>query len=249
MAINKLNVVNGIIQDRFVDEIPVKLQIVKPIGKRNTRTLIKMKDCIGITNHNTGNSSPTAGDELHAKWMQKVENADTQYVSAHLFVDQDSIIQTIPLDEVTYHAGDGKGDGNYKTISIEICENTKLLKAEENAKKLNAALLLTYPRLKIFKHQDWSGKFCPRVILAKNGWSKFVEDINNYVRGASVKTIIETITIDSDVYGYRTAKDALEDINRIREIPKGIYPVMIKHASGAWNIGNGYLYWINPKNV
>ncbi|MDF2841291.1 MAG: hypothetical protein K0Q99_2063 [Clostridia bacterium] len=255
MTINKLNIVDGIIQDKFVDDIPIKVQIVKPRGKMNVRTLIKMKECIGITNHNTANSAATAGDEVHANWMQNVENADTQYVSAHLFVDQDSITQVVPLNEVTYNAGDGRGMGNFKTISVEICENANVLKAEENAKKLNAALILTYPNLKIFKHQDWSGKFCPRVILGRNGWNNFIEDINTYATGASVKPIAtetkdtETVTIGSGVYGYRTAVDALNDVNRVREIPEGLYPIMIKHASGAWNIGKGYMYWINPKKV
>jgi len=183
----KLTIVNGIIQDKFIDDIPIRIQIVEPKGKANVRTLIKMTECIGITNHNTGNNSPTTGDELHANWMQNVENADLQYVSAHLYVDQDSITQIIPLDEVTFNAGDGKGRGNYKTISIEICENANVDKAEENAKKLNASLILTYSNLKIYKHQDWSGKYCPRVILNKNGWSKFVEDILNYVRIANMK--------------------------------------------------------------
>jgi N-acetylmuramoyl-L-alanine amidase len=241
MAIHKLNIVNGIIQNKFIDGIPIKIQIVKPKGKTNVRTLIKMKECIGITNHNTGNS--TAGDEAHAKWIQNIENADKQYVSVHMFVDQDSITQVVPLDEVTYHAGDGKGSGNYKTISIEICESANIPKAEENAKKLNAAFILTYPKLKIFKHQDWSGKFCPRVILARNGWNKFVEDIHNYVSDA------ESIIISSGIYGYRTAADALNDMNRIREIPKGTYPIMIKHGSGAWNIGKGNMYWVNPKKL
>lgn len=186
MTINKLNIVNGIIQDKFIDGIPVKVQIVNPSGLKNVRTLMKMDEVIGITNHNTANTAPTAGDELHAKWLQNVEKADEQYVSVHLFVDQDSITQTVPLNEVCYHAGDGNGNGNRKTISIEICENANLQQAEENAKKLNAALLLTYPNLKIFKHQDWSGKYCPHVILDRpNGWANFVADINAYVAAAS----------------------------------------------------------------
>jgi len=194
MGINKLNIVNGIIQDKFIDGIPVKIQIVQPSGVKNVRTLMKMTEVIGITNHNTGNSAPTAGDELHAKWLQNVENADEQYVSVHLFVDQDSITQTVPLNEVCYHAGDGSGNGNRKTISIEICENANVLKAEDNAKKLNAALLLTYPNLKIYKHQDWSGKYCPHMILDRpNGWVNFVADIQSYVNSsepAEVKTPI-----------------------------------------------------------
>ncbi|NBI08384.1 LysM peptidoglycan-binding domain-containing protein [Senegalia massiliensis] len=254
--IKKLNIKNGIIQDKFIDGIPVKIKIVKPNGKRNVRTLKKRKRTRGITNHNTGNRHPTAGDEMHAKWMQNVENTDKSYVSVHLFVDEDSITQCIPLDEVTYHAGDGKGPGNYETISVEICENANVLKAEENAKKLNAALLLTYPHLNIYKHQDWSGKYCPRVLLSSGRWGGFVRDIKSYVKGATIKPKPpadikdgDTITINKTIYGYRTALDSIKDRNRVRIVPKGNYKVMIKHKSGAWNIGKGYLYWINPSKL
>lgn len=227
--IKKLTIVNGIIQDKFIDNIPVRIQIVEPKGKTNVRTLIKMTECIGTTNHNTGNNSPTAGDELHANWMQNVENADLQYVSVHLFVDQDSITQTIPLDEVTFHAGDGKGNGNYKTISIEICENANTEKAEENAKKLNASLILTYPNLKVFKHQNWSGKYCPRVILNKNGWNKFVEDIQNYVRVANIKVedeikvIYKTLRLNSKSDDVLLLQQKLKSLNYKIQFADGIF--------------------------
>ena len=172
--LKQLTIIDGIIQDSEIDGIRIKIAIVRPKGKANVRTLVKMKEVIGITNHNTANTAPTAGDEAHARYLQNVENVDSSYISVHLFVDDDSITQCVPLDEFCYHAGDGNGDGNRKTIAIEICENRNYEKAELNAQKLNAALLLTYPNLKIFKHQDWSGKFCPRKILARpNGWLEF----------------------------------------------------------------------------
>lgn len=227
--ISKLKVVNGIIQDKFIDGIPVKVEIIQPKGLPNVRTLKKMTEVIGITNHNTGNSNYRADDEAHVNWLNNLEEADKEYVSVHLFVDQDSITQTVPLDEVCYHAADGKGDGNYKTISIEICENANIPKAEENAKKLNAALVLTYPKLKIYKHQDWksikypNGKYCPHIILdRKNGWVDFVADIQNYVKIASVDELKEALTglakkckerkcdINPD-YWYKKAK---EDTNK-----------------------------------
>jgi N-acetylmuramoyl-L-alanine amidase len=133
--IQKLNIVDGIIQDKFIDGIPVKLAIIEPSGNANVRILIPMTQIIGITNHNTGNSSPGATAESHAKYFQNVENADQNYVSAHLFVDCDCIIQILPLNEIAYHAGDGKGNGNYHTLSIEICENKNNEVAEDNAKK------------------------------------------------------------------------------------------------------------------
>ncbi len=188
--VEKLIIKNGIIQNKTIDGIPVIIKIVDPKGARNVRTLKKMIEVIGITNHNTANVSPAADAALHADYLQGVENADKTYISVHLFVDDEKIVQTVPLDEVAYHAGDGNGDGNYKTISAEICENGDIAKAEENAKKLNAALLLTYPHLKVYKHQDWSGKFCPRRILARqNGWQDFVDGIQGYVKKAKVEQV------------------------------------------------------------
>lgn len=188
--IQKLTVLNGIIQDAFIDGIPVKKRIITPSGKNNVRTLIPLdlNSALGITNHNTANESPTADGEMHAKYFQSVENADETYTGAHLFVDENAIIQALPLDEIAYHAGDGKGYGNRRTIAVEICENGMILKAEENAKKLNAALILTYPQFKVYKHQDWSGKYCPRVILGRNSWTNFVADIEAYVESAGKET-------------------------------------------------------------
>jgi len=204
MAIPKIIIKNGIVQNKEIDGIPVKVDIVSPRGKRNVRTLKSLRKILGITNHNTANTHPNAGDEMHAKWMQNVENASKQYVGAHFFVDHDSITQVLPTNEVGYNAGDGSGNGNYATISVEICENKNILQAEENAKKLNAAFLIRYPHYNIYKHQDWSGKYCPRVILRNNRWNKFVRDIKNYAqvsksyyqigdRGTGVKEIQEDL--------------------------------------------------------
>lgn len=199
MTINKLSILKGIIQDKLISGIPLRTQIVTPSGNHNVRTQIPLdlETALGITNHNTGNTAPTASANMHAKWIQNVENADKTYVGAHFFVDEEGIIQVLPINEVAYNAGDGKGNGNMKTIAIEICENGNLLKAEENAKRLNAALILNYPHFKVYKHQDWSGKYCPRVILGRNSWDEFVEDILKYVAEAKLE-IEANVKLDSD---------------------------------------------------
>lgn len=166
LAINK-----GIVQGNNIEGVPFSARIVKPKNKNNVRTGMNLTDIIGITIHNTANTRASAED--HTSWLQSVENADLQYISVHFFVDENSIVQTVPIHEVCYHAGDGKGDGNRKTISIEICEDGDHAKAEANAQALSAALLKTFPGIQVYKHQDWSGKYCPRVILGRNGWGAF----------------------------------------------------------------------------
>ena len=239
MSVKKLTVKNGIIQDKDIDGIPIKLSIVKPYGKANVRTLVKMKEIIGITNHNTANSSPTAGDETHARYLQNLENADQEYKSVHLFVDQDSITQCVPLDEFCYHAGDGNGDGNRKTIAIEICENANIMAAEENAKKLNAALLLTYPGLKIYKHQDWSGKYCPHIILDRHkGWEGFVNSIGKYVEEAKKMSDVKSVP-EWKINGEKYLRDkgiSTSQHDPLETVDFGTIGILLKNLIEKFNI-------------
>ena len=228
--LKQLTIIDGIIQDSEIDGIRVNIAIVQSMGKRNVRTLTKMREVIGITNHNTANTAPTAGDEAHARYLQNVENADTAYVSVHLFVDDDSITQCVPLDEMCYHAGDGNGDGNRKTIAIEICENRNYMQAEKNAQKLNAALLLTYPQLKIFKHEDWSGKFCPRKILARpNGWQEFTAGIAKFVEDAK-KNVVK---VNYNGQMYELAGQMIDSKNYvgIREMAEKVFGKIVEWDS------------------
>jgi len=178
LKIEKLILKDGIIQNKTIGDIPVKINIIDPKGKSNVRTLVKLYSEDGCTIHNTGNESPTAGDEMHAKYFQNVEDDDKQYVGAQLFVDHDSITQIAPLDEKMYHAGDGKfGPGNTTTFGLEICVNKFIEKAHSNAKVFLAAYLLAYPDKKLFGHIDWSGKYCPSWILTHGGLDDFYADV------------------------------------------------------------------------
>ena len=224
-----LTVIDGIIQDKEIDGIRVNIAIVQPRGKRNVRTLVKMTEVIGITNHNTANTAPTAGSEAHARYLQGLENADKEYKSVHFFVDADRIIQCVPIDEFCYHAGDGNGDGNRKTIAVEICENGNYAKAELNAQKLNAALLLTYPNLKIFKHQDWSGKFCPRRILSRpNGWREFTGGIVKLVE--DTKKAANVVKVNYNGQMHELAGQVIDNRNYvgIRELAEKVFGKIVE---------------------
>lgn len=131
-----------------------------------------------ITIHSTGNPQSTAKNER--RWLTNPSN--TRQASFHIVVDEREAIECIPLNEVTWHAGDGRnGTGNRKTISIEICESGNREKTLQNAIELTAKLL--YERGwgvdKLRRHFDWSGKNCPRILNYNNwqGWTKFKNDV------------------------------------------------------------------------
>lgn len=173
-----MNIVNGIIQDKEIFGLKVKIDIVEPKGKKNVRTLRKMETG-GLTVHNTGNSGKGAGDESHSAHIQNVENNDTEYVSWHLTVDSDSVTQHIPLNEMAYHAGDGSGFGNTRTIGIEIAEpiDQKYSMCEDNALKVIVWLMIQYNFSidDVQPHRKYSSikKLCPwRILKSQTTWEK-----------------------------------------------------------------------------
>lgn len=178
-----LHIESGIIQDDHILGVPFTRAIVPATASRKVRTDIPLEGCLGLTNHNTAN--PGAGAANHARWLATVAQTGSAEIGVHFFVDGTGIWQTLPINEVSWHAGDGRGNGNMRTISIEICETEPIADAEANAAALNAAFLLEHPDWRIYKHQDWSGKFCPRLILARpNGWDRYCEEIRQRLAAA-----------------------------------------------------------------
>jgi N-acetylmuramoyl-L-alanine amidase CwlA len=85
-------------------------EIVQKFITKN-RPYTKFKP-IGIVVHETAN--PGATDENHYRYFNEAYRG----ASAHAFVDWDSITQTIPWDEIAWHAGK---TANSKYLGIELC--------------------------------------------------------------------------------------------------------------------------------
>lgn len=133
---------------------------------------------IEIAVHNTGNAGRGANAKAHNTYIHnqsRLPVAKTGYASWHFSVDDKFIYQHIPLDESAWHTGDGSAvtSGNRIAIGIEICENpeTNTHQAEENAIALIVYLMKAFGIGidKVKPHQAYSGKFCPRVILGRDG--------------------------------------------------------------------------------
>lgn len=85
------------------------------------------------------------------------------------------MIECLPLTENAWHAGDGSGtaSGNRTSIGIEICESGDYSKALANATELAAKLLKQFGwgTERLFRHYDWSGKICPRLMYDAGKWT------------------------------------------------------------------------------
>ncbi|UYX52231.1 S-layer homology domain-containing protein [Bacillus thuringiensis] len=138
-----------------------------------------------ITIHETDNKSVGAGAKNHAQYLynQAVGNTD-RAASWHFTVDDKEIYQHLPLNENGWHAGDGDGSGNRESIAIEIAVNSDgdYNKAVDNAKKLAAYLMKEtgVPLNNVVKHQKWSGKNCPAIMINSGQWVPFVSGVEGY---------------------------------------------------------------------
>ncbi|EJQ69026.1 S-layer homology domain-containing protein [Bacillus mycoides] len=164
--------------------VPLKEMIV-PTGNENIRPGYAMKPKY-ITIHETDNYSVGANARNHAQYLYSQATGTTdRSASWHFTVDDKEIYQHLPLNENGWHAGDGsEGTGNRESIAIEIAVNQDgdYNKAVENARKLAAYLMgeLNIPLENVKKHQFWSGKNCPAIMIRNNAWEPFLQGTKAY---------------------------------------------------------------------
>lgn len=140
-----------------------------------------------IVVHNTAND---ASAENEIKYMITNNNQ----VSYHYAVDDEMVIQGLPVDRNAWACGDGSnGKGNRKGIQIEICYSksggVRFENAEKNAAKFIAQLLKErgWGVDKVKKHQDFANKYCPHRTLDK-GWASFVNMVKDYLKESNTQT-------------------------------------------------------------
>lgn len=167
---------------------------------------------IGVTIHNTDWISVANGTTPAEQYTRATVNGNMNDVRVHYYVDNVCAWQNLPLTLSGWHAADGSGNGNRRTIAIECimssAYNDRDKKSEDNCAKLAAALLKKY-NLSIdhlYTHTHWlnvrdgkSGsvdylntaknpyKMCPLYILPH--WSAFKSKVQSYMKsGSSVST-------------------------------------------------------------
>lgn len=153
----------------------------KQIGRKRAHSEIKF-----IVIHYTGNYNAGADAEAHYRYLQRA----TRYGSAHYYVDDRQIIQTIGDSRVAWSVGDNQGHGRYlngctnnNSISIEMCVNADAdqKKTYKNVLELTKNLMAKFkvPADKVCRHYDVSRKDCPHNFRANNWalWWQFKEEI------------------------------------------------------------------------
>lgn len=115
--------------------------------------------------------------------------------SAHYFVDDNSVTQSVPDDYVAYSVGGSKysdcaktGGGslygvanNANTLNIELCDSKKDGKVMATEKTLNNSVVLCKTLMKKYKvdvnhvirHFDVNGKHCPSYFMNEKVWKEF----------------------------------------------------------------------------
>lgn len=213
----------------------------------------------GVTVHNTANDAAAINE---VKYMIG-NNASTSY---HVAVDDVNVVLAIPFNRNAWHAGDGNGNGNRKTIGIEICYSksggTKFDNAEKNAAKYIATLLKDYGWTikNVYRHKDWSGKNCPHRTMA-NGWERFlnmVQDELNKLNGTTSSTTTSTPNSSTSVpFSIKVDKVAKGDVLNIRKEPNAnaaktgqlayndpnTYTII--EVKNGWGLLKSKLGWIN----
>lgn len=160
----------------------------------------KRSETIGITIHNTATIS-VSGTTMAEQYTRACRNGNMGDVVVHFYVDDVEAWQNLPLDQAGWHAADGNGPGNRKTIAIECIMDgsgsAKSTKAEDNCARLAAYLLHKYNfTIKdMYTHQHWySPKYCPAYILPHyERFKKTVEKYLNQLKGGKTTTTTTTL--------------------------------------------------------
>jgi N-acetylmuramoyl-L-alanine amidase len=169
---------------------------------------------------------------VHNTWNDASANNEVQYmiansnqVSYHFAIDDKEVVQGVPLDHNAWHAGDGNGTGNRKSIGIEICYSksggTKYYQAEGIAIQFIAQLLKErgWGIDRVKKHQDWSGKHCPHRILDEGRWNSFLQAIQKELKNKGVGEMEQKLTSSQDAVRREAIRLGITDgKNPFREV-------------------------------
>ena len=179
---------------------------------------------IGVTVHNTDWITVASGTTPAEQYTRATVNNNMNDVRVHYYVDNVCAWQNLPHSLNGWHAADGSGNGNRRTIAIECimssAYNSTDKKSEDNCAKLAAALLKQYGLdiNHLYTHTHWLNvrdgrhgtidqlntmynryKMCPAYILPH--WTEFKKKVQSYLNAGT-----PTISAPSTKQLYRVRK-------------------------------------------
>ena len=179
---------------------------------------------IGVTVHNTDWITVASGTTPAEQYTRATVNNNMKDVRVHYYVDNVCAWQNLPHSLSGWHAADGSGNGNRRTIAIECimssAYNSTDKKSEDNCAKLAAALLKQYGLdiNHLYTHTHWLNvrdgrngtidqlntmynryKMCPAYILPY--WAEFKKKVQSYLNAGT-----STIFAPSTKQLYRVRK-------------------------------------------
>lgn len=147
----------------------------------------------------------TANDGDHDEGNANYFKNNVVKASAHYFVDDDSVTQSVPDNYVAYSVGGRKyGDcsrtgggklygtaNNHNTISIEMCDTKRdgKVMATEATMANTAAFCKTLMNKygidinHVIRHFDVTGKHCPEYFMNSTAWANFKKRITGVNTG------------------------------------------------------------------
>lgn len=155
-----------------------------------SRPQIPIKKVKGIVVHYTGN--PGTDARANRDYFESLKDSHTTSASSHFVIGLDgTIIQCIPLDEISY----ASNDRNVDTISIECChldDTGKFNKKTYQALVELTAWICSKYNLKsedILRHYDVTGKECPRYYVKnEKKWEAFKKDVFVYIKDSKKRS-------------------------------------------------------------
>lgn len=141
------------------------------VKNKFSRPGIKLNNVLGIVVHWTAN--PGASDTAHQTFFDGSDGGGSRYAGAHIFIDKDSAVEIIPLNEIAYHANDHDckvavllPNANFNTIGVEMCVEKDGTIHPDTVKRTVQVVAHLCNKFKltskrVYRHYDITGKNCP----------------------------------------------------------------------------------------
>ena len=188
-----------------------------------------------IVNHYTGNAKDTA--KANAQYFQGANRK----ASAHFFVDDTSIYQSVELRDAAWHCGATTyyhaTCRNANSIGIEMCCTAGNYKISETTKRhaayLNAYLCkmlgITADQVDtyILRHYDVTHKSCPAQMAGEGNaeWKEFKEMIKQILRSGQITSASSSSAVTETAVAEYSAKVTADSLN-VRQGPGTSYTVV-----------------------